>query len=169
MSMKDQTNRWLLAAGVLGALLAVLFFLRGGVPPAPHAIASAPPLAAAPFSAVRGAVAPAPAPPPARALAPPQRQSYIVQAMSAGAAGSAVVRVGGNVTGDLSIIHAVSASLSDDELEALRSLPGLQVYADAPVGATSVRGTLPETYYPSEVAAKDLQVGGVTGAGVTVA
>ena len=104
-----------------------------------------------------------------RPLAPPQRQSYIVQAMSAGAAGSAVVRVGGNVTGDLSIIHAVSASLSDDEVGALRSLPGLQVYADAPVGATSVQGTLPETYYPSEVAAKDLQVGGVTGAGVTVA
>src|SRR6185312_5874940 len=58
---------------------------------------------------------------------------------------------------------------SDDEVGALRSLPGLQVYADAPVGATSVQGTLPETYYPSEVAAKDLQVGGVTGAGVTVA
>ncbi len=166
MSMKDQTQRWLLAAGVLGTLLAVLFFLHGGPPPAAHAIASAPPLPAAPFTAARDATAPAPA----RPLAPTERQSYIVQATSAGEAGSAVVRVGGTVTGDLSIIHAVSASLSDDELEALRaSAPGLHVYLDAPVAASSVKGTLPETYYPSEVAAKDLQVGGVTGAGVTVA
>ena len=53
--------------------------------------------------------------------------------------------------------------------ERCAALPGLHVYLDAPVAASSVKGTLPETYYPSEVAAKDLQVGGVTGAGVTVA
>jgi len=79
------------------------------------------------------------------------------------------VRVGGLVTGDLSIIRAVGAALDDRELEALRAadVPRLRIFEDSAVQASSSR--LPETNYPSEVAASDLHVGGVTGRGVTVA
>ncbi|HYM27377.1 MAG TPA: S8 family serine peptidase, partial [Steroidobacteraceae bacterium] len=166
--MKDQTNRWMLAAGALGALLAALLFLWSAAPAthAPAAIlrARAPQLQAAPAAA---AAAPAPVLP----TAAPLRASYIVQAGSAGEAGGAVVRAGGVVTGDLSLIRAVSAELSEDELARLRTVhvARLRVFADAPVSASSVGGTLPETYYPSEVAAQPLHVGGVNGRGVTVA
>ncbi|HVH83505.1 MAG TPA: hypothetical protein VM713_04215, partial [Steroidobacteraceae bacterium] len=94
---------------------------------------------------------------------------YIVQARSAAEAGSAVRQAGGEVRGELTVIRAVSALLDARELAALRraSIPFLNVYDDTQVHATSL-GTLPETYYPSEIAARDLQVGGITGTGVTV-
>ncbi|HZE95180.1 MAG TPA: S8 family serine peptidase, partial [Gemmatimonadales bacterium] len=99
------------------------------------------------------------------------RQDYIVQAESVEVARSAVVRVGGVVTGDLSIIRAVGAALDDRELEALRAsdVPRLRIFEDSPVQSSSAAGVLPETNYPSEVAASNLHVGGVTGRGVTVA
>src|SRR5256886_918704 len=97
------------------------------------------------------------------------RQDYIVQAGSVEIARSAVVRVGGVVTGDLSIIRAVGAALDDRQLEALRAsdVPRLRIFEDSPVQASS--NHLPETNYPSEVAASNLHLGGVTGRGVTVA
>ncbi|MGO9804523.1 MAG: S8 family peptidase [Steroidobacteraceae bacterium] len=97
-------------------------------------------------------------------------RAYIVQARSAAEAGRAVRQAGGTVRGELSVIGAVSALLDERELAALHSTPApfLNVYADAEVRASSA-GTLPETYYPSEVEARNLQVGGVTGTGVTVA
>jgi serine protease AprX len=74
------------------------------------------------------------------------------------------------VTGDLSVIRAVAAQLDEREMAALRGagLPKLNVYNDSAVVASSM-GTLPETYYPSEVDAANLQAGGMTGRGVTVA
>ena len=165
--MKAQTKRWLQMAGAASALLLLLLCLHRGTPAPPPAtqaaVASAAVIRAAPPRA-------APAPPPAP-LAVPSRQSYIVQAASAGEAASAVVRVGGKVTGDLSVIRAVSVLLDARELEALQAanVPGLKVFADTKVSASSAAGALPETYYPSEVAAQELQVGGITGTGVTVA
>ena len=168
MAMKAQTKRWLFAVGIAGSLLAILFYLDRGAP-------------AAQFTNVAGSghgpVAPsAPAPsvaaaPAARLAADPVRESYIVQAASAGEAASAVVRVGGKVSGELSVIRAVSVLLDARELEALQvaNLPGLNVFPDTKVTASSAPGALPETYYPSEVAAQELQVGGITGTGVTVA
>jgi subtilisin family serine protease len=47
-------------------------------------------------------------------------------------------------------------------------VPLLEVYDDAQVHASSL-GTLPETYYPSEIGAQQLHLGNITGTGVTVA
>src|SRR5215472_2289544 len=95
--------------------------------------------------------------------------AYIVQARSAAEAGRAVAQAGGQVQSELSVIHAVSALLDEGELAALRraSVPLLEIYDDAQVQATS-QGP-PETYYPSEIGAQQLQVGGTVGTGVTVA
>ena len=170
MTMKHRTRGWLLlSVGALGALLAFWVCVHRAAPAAAP-VAALPPQARLAPPAVAAAAAPAArlAPLPA----PSVRDSYIVQAASAGEAASAVVRAGGTVTGDLSVIRAVTALLDSRELEALRaaSAPGLTIYADSKVRASSApRGTLPETWYPSEVAAQELQVGGITGTGVTVA
>ena len=121
--------------------------------------------------AMPGALAAGVQPARARSQAPAVRESYIIQAASAGEAGSAVVRVGGRVTGDLSVIRAVRALLDSRELEALKAanVPGLTVYADSKVKASSTAGALPVTWYPSEIGAQELQAGGITGSGVTVA
>src|SRR5256885_6717450 len=107
--------------------------------------------------------------PPSRVEPVGVRQDYIVQAESVEVARSAVMHVGGVVTGELSIIRAVGAALDDRELEALQAsdVPRLRIYEDAPVSASS--NGPPETNYPSEVAASNLHLGGVTGRGVTVA
>jgi len=98
-----------------------------------------------------------------------ERQDYIVQAASVDLARQAVEKAGGVVTGDLSIIRAVGASLDAQELAKLNANPvdGLRVYEDAAVTASAT--ALPETYYPQEVAATTLHKGGLTGRGVTVA
>src|SRR5271170_1902175 len=100
-----------------------------------------------------------------------ERLRYIVQAASSDIARSSVRDVGGLVTSDLSVIRAVGAALNDRELAALRDrgIPHLRIYDDTPVHSSSPAGTLPETYYPSEVDAQTLQTGGMTGRGVTVA
>ena len=102
------------------------------------------------------------------AAAPAAREIYIVQAASDSAAAQAVQRVGGEVTQNLAVIRAVAARLDQAQLAALRGAgaPGLEVYTDHTVEAS---GTLPETWYPSEVDARALHVGGTTGTGVTVA
>lgn len=94
---------------------------------------------------------------------------YIVQARSAAEAGVAVTQAGGRVSRELSVIRAVSALLDERELAALHraSVPLLEVYDDAQVQASSAG--LPETYYPSEIGAQQLQLGGTVGTGVTVA
>ena len=73
------------------------------------------------------------------------RQSYIVQASSVDAARGAVTRAGGIVTGDLEIIRAVGADLDSRELAQLwqQPPPGLRVYDDAPVTASSTTGAWP--------------------------
>ncbi len=108
---------------------------------------------------------------PPRSASLHERLRYIVQGASAASARSAVRDVGGLVTGDLSVIRAVGAALDERELAALRDrrIPQLRIYDDTPVRASSPAGTLPETYYPSEVDARNLQTGGMTGRGVTVA
>src|SRR3979411_1638777 len=55
------------------------------------------------------------------------RQRYIVQSESAEAAGAAVSLAGGVVTGDLSVIRAVAASLDEREMSALRAQGLVQV------------------------------------------
>jgi serine protease AprX len=143
--MKVQLKRWPLAAGAITGILSLLLSGGDALRPAAEALA--------------------------HAAADGPRHPYIVQARSAAEAGRAVTRAGGKVRGDLSVIRAVGALLDERELTALRNadLPGLEVYADSKVNASSALGALPETYYPSEIGAQELQVGGITGTGVTVA
>ena len=168
MTTMTRGRRYLLAAAAIGMLTAPLFLsVQKG--PAP-AVVLAPTEPAKRIPAVRPAALRA-AQPPARVAQVGERSPYIVQAATADIARAAVLKVGGLVTGDLSIIRAVGASLDERELLALRAddIPALRVFEDTPVRASSITGSLPETYYPSEVAAKDLQVGGINGNGVTVA
>src|SRR5437016_7802268 len=167
MTTKTWSRRWLFAGCAATVLLALLALMSRSEAPSPAALT----IVSRPLAPARVAAAPAPV-----RIAPPSpvapvgvRQEYIVQAESVEAARSAVARVGGVVTGDLSIIRAVGAALDDRELEALQAsdVPRLRIFEDAPVQASS--GHLPETNYPSEVAASNLHVGGVTGRGVTVA
>ncbi len=61
---------------------------------------------------------------------------FIVQAADAGMAARAVKSVGGQVMRDLSVIQAVSASLSAEQQAALSQMPGVKrVWADAVVQA----------------------------------
>src|SRR5438477_3103128 len=167
MTTKSWSGRWLFAGFIATVLLGLWALMCRSDVATPW-----------PVSVVSRAVAPMPvaaAPVRGRTTSPPRvepvgvRQDYIVQAESVELARSAVVRAGGVVTGDLSIIRAVGAALDDRELEALRAsdVPRLRIFEDSPVQASS--GHLPETNYPSEVAASHLHVGGVTGRGVTVA
>src|SRR5258708_26813681 len=96
------------------------------------------------------------------AIATPHlRHRFIVQSESAERAREAVSRAGGLVTADLSVIRAVAAPPAEREKGALRAEQGPQrhIYDDTAVVASSM-GTLPETYYPSEVDAARLHVGG---------
>jgi serine protease AprX len=123
--------------------------------------------------------------------------SYIVQAASADAAKSAVMKVGGRVTATLNIINAVGAELSEDQIECLRAeAERIRIFVD---GTLEVSGRKPggpktkkprdsgeqpgshsttdgahsepvaETHYPTLIGAADLHKRGITGKGVTVA
>ena len=127
MTTKTWSRRWLIAGCVATVLLALLALMSRSEAPAP-----------APVTVVSRSVSPTPvaaAPAPVRIALPSPvapvgvRQDYIVQAESVEAARSAVARVGGVVTGELSIIRAVGAALDDRELEALRAsdVPRLRI------------------------------------------
>jgi serine protease AprX len=160
--------RWRLAAAVAVSVLLVLLALmfQSDTPATPAVVrrpAQPPPLpAASPLAQPQQHLA--------QVVPVGVRHDYIVQAASVAVARSAVARAGGIVTGELAIIRSVGAALDERELAALRDaqVPSLQIYDDAMVTASGA-GDLPETYYPTEVSASDLHVGGVTGRGVTVA
>src|ERR1700739_4005757 len=167
MPTKNSHRRWLLAACTTAVLVALSAVMFRSDAPSPMKVVSKT-LPRMPFVAAQA---------PARATPPPPvpqvgvRQNYIVQAESVEAARAAVTRAGGGGTRELSIIRAVGAALDDREVEALRAsdVPRLRIFEDSPVQASSTAGVLPETYYPSEVAASSLHVGGVMGRGVAVA
>jgi hypothetical protein len=112
--MTTKTRLWLLAVCLASVLLALLaLMLRSDAPsPSPVTVASRPVVPIA----VAVAPAPARATPPSPVAQAGVRQDYIVQADSVEVARDAVVRVGGLVTGELSIIRAVGAALDDREL-----------------------------------------------------
>ena len=161
MLMRTRRGHWLLAVcavGVLGTVTALTF--RSDPAAAPRTARDLVP---------QRLPSPLPAEPPAANA--DERKPYIVQAESAAAARSAVQRSGGVVTADLDVIRAVGAALNGRELSALRHQGNahLQIYHDTAVRASSAAAALPETYYPSEIDASQLHIGGVTGSGVTVA
>src|SRR5712664_4197757 len=165
MTTKSWSTRWLFAGCVASVLLALLALMSRGDAPSPLPVT----VVSRPVAPTPVAAGPARTIPASRVEPVGVRQDYIVQAESVEVARSAVVRVGGVVTGELSIIRAVGAALDDRGLEALQAsdVPRLRIFEDSPVQASSSH--LPETNYPSEVAASNLHLGGVTGRGVTVA
>src|SRR5258708_19369626 len=145
MTTKSWLRRGLFAGCVATVLLALLALMWRNDAPSPSAVA----VVSRPVAPARVAAAPAPL-----RIAPPSpvapvgiRQDYIVQAESVEAARSAVARVGGVVTGELSIIRAVGAALDDRELEALQAsdVPRLPIFTDSPAQPTSTH--LPATNY----------------------
>ena len=92
--------------------------------------------------------------------------SLILQGRSADDAAAAVRAAGGTVTHDLSIIRAVAADLTADQLaRALRSGGITRVFPNADVKTAGG----PDTYYPGRVGAQSLHNQGYTGKGITVA
>src|ERR1700736_4451029 len=112
MSQRNRLSHWLLAAGVLGVAL-----LTASIESSSARLANAPAAQAAVAQrlAQRPAVASITRALPAHlgVAANFPRQRYIVQAESADAARDAVAHAGGVVTGDLSVIRAVAASLDE--------------------------------------------------------
>jgi serine protease AprX len=91
--------------------------------------------------------------------------SYIVQAQSLASARAAVTRVGGRITQELGIIEAVGATLTAQQAETLRSVGGINVFADQQV-KTMGGG---EAYQIPLMGVDKLQAQGINGLGVTVA
>ncbi len=93
--------------------------------------------------------------------------SYIVRASSVGAAKNFVIKVGGRVTATLTIIDAVGAELSEEQVELLRTkLQRIKVFKD---GTLNVSGSVAETHYPTLIGAAELHKQGINGKGITVA
>src|SRR5450755_2486247 len=113
MSRRYRLSHWLLAASTLGVALSLIASsYRSSAPVAnAHSVQTeaAKPRTAASLPAHLGVAAYYP------------RHRYIVQSASADAARDAVSRAGGVVTGDLSVIRAVAASLDEHEIAALRA------------------------------------------------
>src|SRR6266480_1351731 len=145
MTTKSWSGRWLFAGCLATVLLALWALMSPSEAPSPSPVT----VVSRPVARMPLAAAPAPArtTPPSRVAPVGVRQDYIVQAESVEVARSAVVRVGGVVTGELYIILAVCAALDDGELEALRAsdVPRLPIFEDSPVQASSAPGVLPET------------------------
>ena len=121
MEPKLERGRWLVEAGALSLLLCLMT--------GDHLFDLTSPAVATESTAVIGGV-----------------KHYIVQAATAADARNAVIRVGGVVTRDLPIIHAVAAKLDEREAGLLGSegIAGLRVFIDAKVRASSTAGFLPE-------------------------
>ena len=161
MTTNLRRGQWLMIVGAAAVLLpaCMLIFGRGQAPQPALRQAAQQPHRAVPDQA-----------PATAETAPVERRRYIVQSASADAARRAVEAAGGTVTSDLSVIRAVGAALAERDLARLRGQrSGVQIYDDTPVSASSLGGVVPETYYPSEVDARQLHLGGLTGRGVTVA
>ena len=114
--------------------------------------------------------------PPSASSAPPSVDDraltrVIVQGRGADAA-EAVVRSGGRVTRDLSVVNGVAATVPTAAVPSLASRPGLVVTPDLPVrvqGSVTSSSPTPSSVYRKVVGADQLNAAGHTGSGVTVA
>ncbi len=95
-------------------------------------------------------------------------QSWIVQGSEVTEIVDAVRNVGGTVTHELGIIHAVAAELSLAQVNALRRTDGVRVHENH-VAKVCSRGGAQNTFYPTLVGADVLHQQGIDGHGVTVA
>ena len=95
-----------------------------------------------------------------------QTASYIVQAQSLAAARTSVQKVGGTITHELGIIHAVAAQLTVAQADALRANSALTLSADV---STKVAGYAGQPYVVRQTEANRLHASGITGRGITIA
>ena len=109
MNKKIRARRYVLGAAAI-AMLSVPFLMTAHRSPPEAPVAHWIPAQPVPPVALPPTTLPT-AQPPALAVQVGERSPYIVQAATADIARSAVLKVGGVVTGDLSIIRAVGASL----------------------------------------------------------
>ena len=92
--------------------------------------------------------------------------TFIVKARTAADAVAAVNAVNGVMIGELSVINAATAALTDSQAAALRRREGLQVYNDAQL---EVSGDAPDTFYPAWIGADRLHASGIDGSGIGIA
>jgi len=168
--MTTKTRVWLLAACAASVLLALLALMLE----ATHAaVAGDRCVSAGNPDTGRGCASPARATPPAPAPVAPWavRQDYIVQADRSSLRVVDVRARRGRGDRRPSIYPRSRGCTGRPGARSAASLgcPRLRIFEDSPVQSSSAAGVLPETNYPSEVAASNLHVGGVTGRGVTVA
>jgi serine protease AprX len=116
---------------------------------------------------------------------PGQPVPVIVQTSGDADAGALVTAAGGDVRGELGIIHAVAADVPADRLASLAAAPGLKwISLDGPVTSTSrpagrgddggddapdTGASLPASVYPQEINADRVRAGGDDGSGIAVA
>jgi serine protease AprX len=96
----------------------------------------------------------------------------VVMSRTPGHARGKVASHHGKVTADLSVVDAVGADVSDDELEALSNDPNLVVVPNVDVSVAGVADTAPRApaaVFPDTTKASKLVADGTDGAGVTVA
>ena len=95
--------------------------------------------------------------------------SVIVRSLQPGAAGEAVVRHGGRVTADLSIVNGVAATVPADAVPAIAAEPGVRVENN---GRVRVQASTPPRdatgVYSRAVGADQAWTAGVDGSGVSV-
>jgi serine protease AprX len=115
-----------------------------------------------------------------RSAHPGQPVPVIVQAAPSADSAALVRDAGGEVRGDLGMIHAVAADVPAARLEALAAAPGVTwISLDGPVTSTSKPGgdegddasdaAGPPSVYPQEIQADDAWAAGNRGQGVAVA
>ncbi len=101
--------------------------------------------------------------------------SWIVQGRTLPATAALVASVGGEITHELGIIHAVGAQLTAREVKALENMPGIErlvenrAVAIAAKPGRETESPHPYTEYPTRVGADLLHAEGITGYGVTLA
>ena len=92
--------------------------------------------------------------------------TFIIKARTAADAVEAVNAVNGAMIGELSVINAATAALTDSQAATLRRRGGLQVYNDAQL---EVSGDAPDTFYPAWIGADRLHASGIDGSGIGIA
>ncbi len=106
--------------------------------------------------------------------AQPETSTYLVHSTDVAVASNAVEKLGGTVLSRMTAVGVVGASLTDDQVQQLRSVPGVRVSENTAVGPLSKKsvagsGTETSAPYSTWSGASEVHAQGITGNGVTVA
>ena len=98
-----------------------------------------------------------------------ETRSVIVQTTRALDPAAAVLAVGGEITHNLGIIHAVGAVLTESQIRSLSERDDLLIHDDSTARVAGRSRFKPESYTATLVGAEPVHEAGITGSGVTVA